>query len=48
MTSRPSARTSVIFPAAAGVPYTYWAIGRTDRQIYRAAEKNGHLAGPAR
>ncbi len=26
-------------PRAAGVPYTYWAIGGTDPQIYRAAEK---------
>ncbi len=30
-------------PRAAGVPYTYWAIGGTDPQTYRTAEKNGHL-----
>ncbi len=30
-------------PRAAGIPYTYWAIGGTDPQTYRAAEKNGHL-----
>jgi amidohydrolase len=32
-----------IIPAAAGVPYTYWGIGRTDRQAYLAAEKAGRL-----
>jgi amidohydrolase len=30
-------------PDAAHVPYTYWGIGRTDRQVYQAAEKNGRL-----
>ncbi len=30
-------------PRAAGIPYTYWAIGGTDPQTYRAAEKEGHL-----
>jgi amidohydrolase len=30
-------------PAAAGVPYTYWGIGRTGRQIYLAAEQAGRL-----
>ena len=30
-------------PRAAGIPYTYWAIGGTDPQTYRTAEKNGHL-----
>jgi metal-dependent amidase/aminoacylase/carboxypeptidase family protein len=30
-------------PDAAHVPYTYWGIGRTDRQIYQAAEKDGRL-----
>ena len=30
-------------PRAAGTPYTYWAIGGTDPQTYRTAEKNGHL-----
>ena len=30
-------------PQAAGIPYTYWAIGGTDPQTYRTAEKNGHL-----
>jgi metal-dependent amidase/aminoacylase/carboxypeptidase family protein len=30
-------------PLAAGIPYTYWAIGGTDPQTYRTAEKNGHL-----
>jgi hippurate hydrolase len=30
-------------PRAAGIPYTYWAIGGTDPQTYRAAEKDGHL-----
>lgn len=33
-----------IIPHAAGVPYTYWGIGRTDRKIYQAAEKAGRLA----
>jgi hippurate hydrolase len=30
-------------PRAAGIPYTYWAIGGTDPRTYRTAEKNGHL-----
>jgi amidohydrolase len=30
-------------PDAAHVPYTYWGIGRTDRQVYQAAEKEGRL-----
>jgi hippurate hydrolase len=30
-------------PDAAGVPYTYWSIGFTDRNTYLAAEKDGHL-----
>ena len=30
-------------PRAAGTPYTYWAIGGTEPQTYRTAEKNGHL-----
>ena len=30
-------------PNAAGVPYTYWALGFTDEKIYRAAEKAGRL-----
>jgi amidohydrolase len=30
-------------PNAAGVPYTYWAIGFTGRQAYLAAEKDGRL-----
>jgi amidohydrolase len=30
-------------PRAAGIPYTYWAIGGTDPQTYRTAEKDGHL-----
>jgi amidohydrolase len=34
-----------IIPAAAGVPYTYWGIGRTGRQVYLTAEKAGRLAG---
>ncbi len=28
---------------AAGVPYTYWGIGRTDRQAYLTAETAGRL-----
>jgi amidohydrolase len=32
-----------IIPDAAGIPYTYWGIGRTDRQAYLTAEKAGHL-----
>jgi metal-dependent amidase/aminoacylase/carboxypeptidase family protein len=32
-----------IIPDAAGVPATYWGIGRTDRQAYLAAEKAGRL-----
>jgi amidohydrolase len=30
-------------PDAAHVPYSYWGIGRTDRQVYLAAEKEGRL-----
>jgi amidohydrolase len=30
-------------PRAAGIPYTYWAIGGTDPQAYRAAEKAGRI-----
>ena len=30
-------------PNAAGVPYTYWAMGFTDEKTYRAAEKAGRL-----
>ena len=30
-------------PDAAGVPYTYWGIGFTDRNTYLAAEKDGLL-----
>ena len=30
-------------PRPLGIPYTYWAIGGTDPQTYRAAEKDGHL-----
>lgn len=30
-------------PGAAGVPYTYWAIGFTDADTYRAAEQAGTL-----
>ena len=33
-----------IIPDAAGVPYTYWGIGRTDRKVYQAAEQAGRLA----
>jgi len=40
---RPSARTSASFPDAAGIPFTYWSIGRTDRQVYLTAEKEGRL-----
>ena len=32
-----------IIPDAAGIPYTYWGIGRTDRQAYLTAEKAGRL-----
>ena len=32
-----------IIPDAAGIPYTYWGIGRTDRQVYLTAEKEGRL-----
>ena len=32
-----------IIPDAAGVPYTYWSIGFTERATYLAAEKDGHL-----
>jgi metal-dependent amidase/aminoacylase/carboxypeptidase family protein len=30
-------------PHAAGVPYTYWALGYTEEKTYRAAEKAGRL-----
>ena len=30
-------------PDSAGVPYTYWGLGYTDRDTYLAAEKDGHL-----
>jgi amidohydrolase len=30
-------------PRAGGIPYTYWAIGGTNPQTYRTAEKDGHL-----
>ncbi|HEX5296337.1 MAG TPA: amidohydrolase [Streptosporangiaceae bacterium] len=30
-------------PRAAAIPYTYWAIGGTDPQAYRAAEKAGRV-----
>jgi amidohydrolase len=30
-------------PRAGGIPYTYWAIGGTDPQAYRAAEKAGRI-----
>ena len=30
-------------PDSAGVPYTYWGLGYTDRATYLAAEKDGHL-----
>jgi hippurate hydrolase len=30
-------------PRAAGIPYTYWAIGGTDPQAYRDAEKAGRI-----
>ena len=30
-------------PRAAGIPYTFWAIGGTDPQTYRTAEEDGHL-----
>jgi hippurate hydrolase len=33
-----------IIPDAAGTPYTYWGIGRTDRKVYQAAEQAGRLA----
>jgi amidohydrolase len=32
-----------IIPDAAGVPYTYWSIGFTDRKTYLDAADNGHL-----
>ena len=32
-----------IIPGAAGIPYTYSAIGFTDPETYRAAEKAGRL-----
>ena len=34
-----------VIPRTAGIPYTYWAIGGTDPQTYRTAEKDGHLDG---
>jgi amidohydrolase len=30
-------------PRAAGIPYTYWGIGGTDPEAYRAAEKAGRV-----
>jgi hippurate hydrolase len=30
-------------PDAAGVPYTYWGLGYTDRDTYLAAQKDGHM-----
>ncbi len=30
-------------PNALGIPYSYWSIGFTDRQVYRTAEKEGKL-----
>jgi amidohydrolase len=30
-------------PRAAGIPYTYWGIGGTDPQAYRAAERAGRV-----
>jgi amidohydrolase len=30
-------------PDAAGIPYTYWSIGATDPQTYRAAERAGRI-----
>jgi amidohydrolase len=30
-------------PDAAGVPYTYWGLGYTDRDTYLTAKKEGHL-----
>jgi metal-dependent amidase/aminoacylase/carboxypeptidase family protein len=30
-------------PNALGIPYTYWSIGFTDRQVTRAAEQEGKL-----
>ena len=41
--SRAPARTSATSPRAAGIPYTYWAIGGTDPQAYRDAEKAGRV-----
>jgi hippurate hydrolase len=32
-----------LIPDAAGIPYAYWGLGRTDRQVYRAAEEAGRL-----
>jgi amidohydrolase len=32
-----------IIPDAEGIPYTYWSIGRTDREVYLTAEKEGRL-----
>jgi len=32
-----------LIPAAVGAPYTYWGIGRTERQAYQTAEKAGRL-----
>jgi amidohydrolase len=31
-------------PDAVHVPYTFWGIGRTDKQVYQAAEKEGRVA----
>jgi amidohydrolase len=31
-------------PDAAGIPYTYWSIGASDPQAYRAAQKAGRVA----
>jgi amidohydrolase len=31
-------------PDAAGIPYTYWALGCTDPQAYRTAEKAGRVS----
>ena len=31
------------YPPGRGHPVPYWAIGGTDPQTYRTAEKNGHL-----
>ena len=31
-------------PAALGIPYSYWGIGCTDRDLYRKAERAGRVA----